>query len=117
MESAMGFMSLANFFAQYGPLGLVVAIWYSDIRLMRKMLKEHEDHMKEIRRMYESNVKLVDAYEDLAGDLKEVVIMNTQAMTTLNDSIKQNQFCPMLRVDKEKVEISRRTTLSSTGGN
>ena len=57
-------------------------------------------------KMYESNVKLVEDNEDLASDLKEVVIMNTQAMTHLGDLIKQNQFCPAQRVEKKTVGVA-----------
>jgi len=38
--------------------------------------------------MYEKNVKLVENYSTLARDLKEIIIMNTQAMTRLCDRIK-----------------------------
>jgi len=55
--------------------------------------------------MYKSNVKLVDAYEDLAKDLKEVVIMNTTAMTQLGSDINRNQYCPMVRVEKKQIGV------------
>jgi hypothetical protein len=47
--------------------------------------------MKEMRDMYLTNASLVKRYEEVAGDLREVVILNTQAMTRLVD-----------RIDKEK---------------
>jgi hypothetical protein len=44
-----------------------------------------------MRDMYLTNASLVKRYEEVAGDLREVVILNTQAMTRLVD-----------RIDKEK---------------
>jgi len=38
--------------------------------------------------MYESNVRLVEKYEQTACDLKDVVILNTQTMTTLVEKIR-----------------------------
>lgn len=37
--------------------------------------------------MYKNNVKLLEKDQELACDMKEVVIMNTQAMTRLVDRI------------------------------
>ncbi len=116
MDTLISFGHLAGLLKAYGPFGIVVVIWYIDVRQLRKMAEQyradmtqvmnrHEKFMEEIRRMYESNVKLVDAYEDLASDLKDVVIMNTQAMTRVCDDISQNQFCPALRVDKKTVKV------------
>ena len=48
-----------------------------------------------------SNVRLVEKYETIATDLKDVVIMNTQAMTKICDDIEKNQFCPMVRLEKK----------------
>lgn len=47
--------------------------------------------------MYESNVKLVEQYEKVASDLKDVVMMNTNALSTLSGAIEHNQFCPIVR--------------------
>ena len=40
-------------------------------------------------------------YEDVAKDLKDVVIMNTKAMTRALDAINQNQYCPQVRLEKQ----------------
>jgi hypothetical protein len=98
--------------SKYGTLGVLMVVWWTD----RKQLKEqHETNKTEIalvlaryaqdmadmRGMYESNVKLVKNYESVAGDLKEVVIMNTQAVTQLCGDIKTNQYCPNVRLEKQ----------------
>lgn len=116
MDTILSFGQLANLLTAYGPVGLVVVIWYFDIKAMRKLneryrndtqkiLTEHEKYMDELRNMYSSNVKLVAAYEDLAGDLKEIIIANTYAMTKLGDDINRNQFCPMVRVEKKQIGV------------
>lgn len=42
-------------------------------------------------RMYESNVDLVKKYEQIAQDLKDVVILNTRTITRLVDRIDGRQ--------------------------
>ena len=116
MDTILSFGQLANLLSSYGPLGLVVIIWYFDIKTMRKLneqyrkdtqdiLADHKKYMDEIRSNYSSNVKLVDSYEVLAKDLKDVVIMNTTAMTRLGDDINRNQYCPMVRVEKKNIGV------------
>jgi hypothetical protein len=63
--------------------------------------------MEEIRRMYESNVRLVEdqlelgsRYAKLADDLKDAYIMTAQINQRLVDSIENNQYCPMVRLEK-----------------
>jgi len=51
--------------------------------------------------MYESNVRLVEKYEELGGDLKDVIILNTETITTLVSEINSNQYCPMVRMEKQ----------------
>ena len=98
-------------FAAFGPIGLIAMIWYLDMRAMRKqhdshkkevtnILASYKEDMAEVRRMYENNAKLVQGYEGLAKDLKDIVILNTQQMTHVSDQIQQNQYCPMQRVEK-----------------
>jgi hypothetical protein len=118
MDTFMSFGQLAQILKIYGPFGLLVVIWYFDMRTLRrlneqyrqdanKILSTHKSYMDELWRMYESNVKLVEGYEKIAGDFKELIIMNTQQLQRLNDAISQNQFCPLQRVSKKKVEVGQ----------
>ncbi len=59
---------------------------------MGEIMAQYKDDMNEIRRMYENNVILVKSYENLAKDLHDVVIMNTQAMTRIVDRIDGGQL-------------------------
>jgi hypothetical protein len=76
----------------YGIMGLVVVLimlmWFFDSRRIYSILDQYKQDMTEMRRMYEENVDLVKSYKNLAGDLKEIIIMNTQALTRMNDQIQ-----------------------------
>jgi len=92
---------LMEVFKTFGFAGLVMMVWWVDSKNIRKILESYKEDVAEIRRMYENNVELVKDYRGLARDLKEVVIMNTQAVTHLADDIEKNQFCPMVRLEKQ----------------
>ena len=101
MES-LGILAILKIAADFGVLGLVIYLWWSDNRRYETILNQYKNDMNEQRQMYEKNVSLVKDYRNVAGDLKEVVIMVTQTMTTLTDEIRQNQYCPMMRIEKTK---------------
>ena len=115
----IGLQTLISLVSNFGIPGIVFILWYLTTRAhertmqaykddmqrerqenkeqMQKAFQRSRENMQEIRQMYESNVLLVKNYRDLAGDLKDVLILNTQAMTTLCDNMKNNQFCPVVR--------------------
>lgn len=97
--------------SKFGTLGVLVVVWWTDRKQLREqhdmnkkeleqVLKRYGQDMVDMREMYKNNVTLVKNYENIAGDLKEVVIMNTQAMTQICTEIKTNQYCPMVRLEK-----------------
>ena len=53
--------------------------------------------------MYERNVSLVEKYEKIGNDLKDVIILNTQTMEKLVGKIDTNQYCPAVRLEKKAV--------------
>lgn len=73
----------------FGPFGVVVIMWWLDGRNMRKILEQYKADMVEMRQMYKNNVHLVEAYEQLSCELKDIIIMNTTAQTTLTEVIRQ----------------------------
>lgn len=108
----LSFIALLGYGAQFGLPGLVLVLWWLDSKShqkslevyrqdMQKALAIYGEHMQEIRRMYESNVRLVQAYESVARDLRDVVVLNTQTMTTLTNDIRSNQYCPKVRLNKQ----------------
>ena len=81
LMSALEIMSswpfgLLIFMVVIGPWVLAMTLAYS-----------HKKRFESVVRMYENNVDLVKKYEDVAKDLREVVIMNTQTITRLVDRI------------------------------
>jgi len=86
------------------PFGLMLFLFIIGPWLLALILSYlQKKRFDSVVRMYESNVSLVEDYHSVASDLKDVVILNTQTITTLNDEIRQNEFCPMQRVNKKKV--------------
>lgn len=125
METMISFGQLASIFKDYGPFGIIVVIWFFDIRQMRSLAKEnsemadkhrsevmailaeHKGYMAEMRRMYENNVILVSQYEAMAKDMKDIIIMNTQELTHLQADIEQNQFCPAMQINKKQIKVMK----------
>ena len=92
---------LLDIVKNFGAIGLLCFMWWMDSKSIRKILQQYKDDMAEMRQMYKNNVHLVEGYQALAKDLKDVVIMNTQTNTKLGKSIEDNQFCPMVRLEKK----------------
>ena len=69
----------------FGILILMVVIGPWVLSLI--LAYSHKKRFEAVVRMYENNVDLVCKYEDVAKDMKEVVIMNTQTITRLVDRI------------------------------
>ena len=49
---------------------------------------------------------LVKNYNSVSKDLRDLVVLNTQALTGMQHDIRENQFCPQMRIDKQRVQIS-----------
>ncbi|MDZ7831645.1 MAG: hypothetical protein U5L07_07820 [Desulfobacterales bacterium] len=92
----------------FGLPGLIVFMWWYDKKETRVILDKYKDDMTQIKRMYENNVSLVNDYLELtkdykqiAKDLHDVIIMNTQAWQRAADDINRNQYCPLNRIKKQ----------------
>lgn len=70
-----------------GAIGIILIFWYFDKQQIDKTLAQYREDMQEQRRMYENNVELVRLYQGFAGDLKDIIVMNTTVMTKLVDRI------------------------------
>jgi hypothetical protein len=82
-----GAMKALGFLLGFGPIGALFLVWYFDRVQVNKILTQYREEALEQRRMYEANVELVKRYGELAGDLKDVITLNTTAMTRLVDRI------------------------------
>ena len=110
----IGFDGIIKLVSDFGIPGLVLVLWYLTDKAHERTLQQYredviqqrntyEDGLKEVREMYEHNVLLVDNYQSLARDLREIVVMNTQTLTRVCDDVNRNQYCPMVRIKKEAV--------------
>jgi hypothetical protein len=84
-----------EFLRAMGLPGAVIIIWYIDRRDLQAVLAKYKKDMDETREMYKSNVHLVEAtqeigknYCNIADDLKDIIIMNTQSNMLLHAELK-----------------------------
>lgn len=107
----IGFDAILKLISNFGIPGLVLLLWYLSDKAHERTLKQYredvieqrkiyEDGLRDVREMYEHNVLLVRNYESLAGDLKDIVVLNTQQWASTREDIRQNQFCPQVRLKK-----------------
>jgi GTP1/Obg family GTP-binding protein len=111
-------LALAGAFSS-APTGVVLILWYIDHRKMDRIrhedmkelhqqreayqstletvLTQYKDDVRKVTHFYESNVDLVENYEKLAGQLTEIIHLNTQVQTQLVEQVKNNMFCPVVR--------------------
>jgi ribosome-associated protein YbcJ (S4-like RNA binding protein) len=87
----------------FGTIGLVIFLWWSDNRRIMTVLNQYKIDMGEQRKMYEANVSLCRDFASIANDLRDIVTLNIQTMTEVKDAVNQNQFCPLVRVDQQKI--------------
>jgi hypothetical protein len=98
---------LLKILSGFGPYGLVLFIYWYDNRRIQQLIEQNRKDVADFKLMYENNVQLVKSYQDIAtrilkiaDDFSDVVMMNAQAMTRINDSVLTNQFCPQVRLVK-----------------
>ena len=114
----MGIVSTLKLLGNFGVLGLIIFLWWYDNRQTRKIIACHkedlsaildryENDMSEMREMYKNNVELVKDYKSIAGDLKEIVVLNVRESSAMKASIDSNQFCPLARLDKDGIVTPR----------
>lgn len=87
------------------PIGTILIViifgpWIFSF-LMSRVQEKRFDAMKD---MYKSNVKLVESFNKLASGLNDVVTLNTAKWSEAIDKINANQYCPLARVKKIRME-------------
>jgi len=63
---------------------LIIGPWVISLLLAESNRRRFENVVD----MYNSNVRLVEKYERIASEPKDIVIMNTQAQTSLTEVIR-----------------------------
>lgn len=100
----------------FGPLGLIALIWFVDTRNFQKLIEErrvetstilkaYRDDVATVKEMYKSNVRLVESYAGICGDLHDLVVLNVERLSVMTEKIDQNEFCPLQRLKKSKIEV------------
>ena len=96
----VGFTPILELLGNFGVLGLIIFLWWYDNRQTRKIVECHkkdlsgilnryESDMAEMREMYRSNVALVKDYKSIAGDLKEIIVLNIREIAEMKAEIKK----------------------------
>ena len=62
-----------------------------------KRIEAIAEQHREVSQMYKNNVVLVESVQQLAGRMDELIMINTRAMTRLEENIEKNWFCPIVR--------------------
>jgi len=91
---------------EFGTIGLIIYLWWTDNRRIWAVMDRYKQDMDEQRKMYESNVSLCRDFASITRDLREIVTLNIQSMTEVSDAVKQNQFCPLVRIDTKKMMMN-----------
>jgi hypothetical protein len=64
----------------------------------------NQSQFREMKQMYENNVTLANALEKLADGQQELISLNTAKWSTAIEKIDTNQFCPVHRTKKVRME-------------
>ena len=106
---------LLLFLIVFGPWALHFIFWRIDSRRnqsreeyeqerLQNVLEQYRIDISEIKRLYESNARLVtrsikafESLEKLYGESVSVISLNTQTQTHSVDAIENNRFCPAVR--------------------
>ena len=73
-----------------------------DAKNFAALMFRYEKDMNEQRDMYKANASLCRDFTSIATDLRDIVTLNIQTMTRVDEGVRQNQFCPMVRIRSKK---------------
>ncbi len=76
-----------------GPYGLILFMWWKDGRRYSDLLRQYKKDVDAAIIRYDNNILLVEKYDKLAGDLKEIIMLNTEAVTRQNEALNQKRYC------------------------
>jgi hypothetical protein len=93
---ALGGIHVLELAGKFGMVGLILFLWWCDQRIrdqrdaahrkdLAAILERYDQDMREVRGMYERNVSLCRDYAEISKDYKDLIILNTQAVTRLTD--------------------------------
>jgi hypothetical protein len=87
------------------PIGTILVLVTVGPWVFSMLIGYRQDRQfREMKAMYESNVRLVTSHQKVADVLVDTVSLNTSKWTEALDGIRTNQFCPMNRTTKVRME-------------
>lgn len=92
----LGVLSVLKILGDFGTVGLVIFLWWSDNKRIWAVLDQYKRDMVEQREMYKSNVKLVKDYQTIATEHVDMIRLNVAAITELTTYLKTRTPCHML---------------------
>jgi hypothetical protein len=87
-----------------GPWMFSLVMTYLQGKRYDTMSTAQNERFEAVKLMYENNVRLVECYQELSGEQRETIALNTAEWADVKAKIESNQFCPLLRVKKERME-------------
>ena len=66
--------------------------------------RQNEKRFEEVRQMYENNAKLSESFDRLTRMQQDIISLNTAKWSEAIDKIDMNQFCPLNRIKKKRME-------------
>jgi len=111
ISSLLGLLKMLSSWPIAGViLFMVIGPWILAIMLFHG----HRKRFDQVVQMYESNVRLLEetqriatGLKELNGELKDVILLNSQAMQRVADLVETNQYCPMVRLEKRATGAQR----------
>jgi hypothetical protein len=88
----------------FGPWVLTILVSRQQEKKYDALNLEQGKRFEAVKAMYESNVRLVQAYEKVAEVQCELISLNTAKWAESIQKIDSNQFCPFARIKKQRME-------------
>jgi hypothetical protein len=92
----LGVTSILKLLGDFGTVGLVIFLWWSDNKRIWSVLDQYKKDMAEQREMYQSSIQLVKNYETLVSEHADTIRLNVAATTELITWLKTRTPCHQL---------------------
>lgn len=92
----LGILSVLKILGDFGTVGLVIFLWWSDNKRIYAILDQYKADMAEQREMYKNNTKLVAAYEKMSSEHMDMLRLNISATTELVTWLRTRTPCHQL---------------------
>ena len=94
-------INLITGISSLGVPGVLIFVWWWNDKKLNVIMSKYDAHMDELREIYKESAKLNSQFYELAKDQKEMLVLSTQVLQQIKEDIRNNNFCPMARYEKE----------------